>query len=283
MTSRSNRGRNLPAIKKRIIFASIGLIIVIAILAGIKALQIGAMINHGKKFVAPPETITSTAVRAEAWGSDLAAVGTLTAVQGVTVACELAGKVVRIAFESGAFVRKGDLLVGQDISSEESQLPGALAQAKLARSNLQRDVKMLAEKIISQADYDAALAAREQALAQVNTIRAAIGKKTTRPFQRTSRHQAGEPGPDAAGRGSGGHPAGPEPDLRRLRPPPAAALPVALRPAGAGYLRRPPRPHQCRNRHGAEPPWWTPKPAISSFRRPWKTGRRSLGPGCSST
>jgi membrane fusion protein, multidrug efflux system len=169
--------------KKRILFVCIGLIVIIAVLAGIKTLQIRGMIESGKKMVPPPETVTATTAKPESWSSDLTAVGTLNAVQGVTVACELVGKVVKIGFEPGSFVHKGDLLISQDTSSEQAQLQSALAQAELTRSNLQRDVKMLAEKIISQADYDAALASRDQAQAQVENIRATIAKKNVRaPF-----------------------------------------------------------------------------------------------------
>ena len=81
--------------KKRVILVILGLVIVIAALAGVKWLQIGAMIKHGKSFVPPPETVTSAAVKADSWTADLTAVGTLTAVQGVTIAAELAGKVVK--------------------------------------------------------------------------------------------------------------------------------------------------------------------------------------------
>jgi len=169
--------------KKRLILSILGLIAVIAILAGVKALQIGAMISHGKKFVPPPETVTSTRVKTETWAADLTAVGTLTAVQGVTVAAELDGKVVKIGFEPGTTVKKGDLLVRQDTSSEEAQLPGLAAQMKLARTELARDDKMLVDKIISQSDHDKAAAAYDQAVAQVNNVRATIDKKTIRaPF-----------------------------------------------------------------------------------------------------
>ena len=169
--------------KKRIIFVVLGLVIVIAVLSGIKALQIRAMIDSGKKMVPPPETVTATSVNSEPWTSSLTAVGTLNAVQGVTVASELAGKVVGISFQPGAFVHKGDLLVSQDTTVEQAQLQGAVAQAELTRSNLARDVKQLAEKIISQADYDAAQNAWQQALAQAQNIRATIAKKTIRaPF-----------------------------------------------------------------------------------------------------
>jgi membrane fusion protein (multidrug efflux system) len=169
--------------KKRVIFAITGLVVLVAVLAAVKVMQIGAMIDQGKKFVPPPETVTTSPVRAESWETALSAVGTLTAVQGVTVAAELSGKVVRIAFTPGSHVKKGDLLVCQDTSSEEAQLPGATAQADLARSELERAAKMLKDKIISQSDYDKAVAAHEQAISQVKSIRATIAKKTIRaPF-----------------------------------------------------------------------------------------------------
>jgi membrane fusion protein (multidrug efflux system) len=66
---------------------------------------------------------------------------------------------------------------------EEAQLPGAEAQVSLTRSIVARDVEMLSEKIISQADYDAAVANHQQAMAQRDALRAAIGKKSIRaPF-----------------------------------------------------------------------------------------------------
>jgi membrane fusion protein (multidrug efflux system) len=169
--------------KKRIIFSVLGLLIIIAILGAVKALQIGAMIDQGKKFVPPPETVTTALVKADSWDTALTAVGTLNAVQGVTVAAELPGKVVKIAFEPGTAVKKGDLLIKQDTTSEEAQLPGAVAQANLTRSNRQRAETLLKEMIISQADYDTAVSSNDQANAQADTIRATIAKKTIRaPF-----------------------------------------------------------------------------------------------------
>ena len=87
--------------KKRIIITATALVLIVGILAGVKIMQIGAMIDQGKKFVAPPETVTAAVVTSESWKSELSAVGTLTAVRGVTVAAELPGKVVKISFEPG--------------------------------------------------------------------------------------------------------------------------------------------------------------------------------------
>ena len=164
--------------KKRILFAIIGVAIVIAALAAVKALQIRAMIGHGKKAAIPPDTVTTAVARDESWETTLSAVGSLTAVQGVTVAAEVPAKVVEIAFEAGRKVKKGDLLIRQDTSVEEAQLPGAEAQVNLTQSVVARDVEMLAEKIISQADYDAAVAGHQQAKAQVAALRATIARKS---------------------------------------------------------------------------------------------------------
>lgn len=169
--------------KKRILFAILGLVIVIAVLAAVKAMQIRAMIEQGKKAVLPPDTVTTAVARAESWETSLSAIGSLTAVQGVTVAAELPAKVVEIAFAPGAKVLRGDLLIRQDTSVEEAQLPGAEAQVALTQSVLARDVEMLKEKIISRADYDVAAAGHQQAMAQVEILRAIIAKKSVRaPF-----------------------------------------------------------------------------------------------------
>jgi membrane fusion protein (multidrug efflux system) len=169
--------------KKRIIIAVLGLVLIIAALAGIKILQIRKMIDQGKKFVPPAETITTSPVASDSWETALTAVGSLNAVQGVIVSAELAGKVANISFEAGTTVKKGDILLRQDTSSEEAQLPGALSQVNLNRANQKRADKLFADGIISQSDHDTAVSNTAQAQAQADNIRATIAKKTVRaPF-----------------------------------------------------------------------------------------------------
>jgi membrane fusion protein (multidrug efflux system) len=169
--------------KKRIFFTIVGLIVLIAVLGGIKGLQIFRMTAAGKQFVPPPETITSFEVQTKAWETLLTSVGTLEAVQGVMVTAELKGKVESIAFEPGAKVMAGDLLVQQDISSETAQLRASEAAVKLAKITLERTRKLLIEKTVSQSQYDNADAQYKQAAAQADNIRATIAKKTIRaPF-----------------------------------------------------------------------------------------------------
>lgn len=169
--------------KKRIIFTIIGLIALIALLGGIKGLQIYQMAANGKQFVPPPETVTTFEVNPDSWESLMTSVGSLEAVQGVMVTAELTGKVVNIAFKPGTMVQTGDLLLQQDISSETAQLQASEAAVALAKMTLERTRKLLTEKTVSQSQYDNADAQYKQAAAQLDTIRSAISKKTIRaPF-----------------------------------------------------------------------------------------------------
>lgn len=168
------------SMKKRIIITLIGLAVVIGILGGIKGLQIDRMIAQGSQMVPPPEPVTTAVARTEAWESVLTSVGSLAAVQGVTVTAELAGKIVNIAFKPGTLARAGDLLVQQDTSSEEAQLRATEATVALAKLNLERLGKLLSERTISQSQFDNADAQFKQAVAQSDNIRATIAKKTIR-------------------------------------------------------------------------------------------------------
>lgn len=165
------------------IFAILGLVAVFVVLAGVKAGQIGTMIGAGKSFAPPPEAVTSTKVEAAQWPSSRAAIGTLVAVRGVTLAAELPGLVREIDFDSGAVVRRGEVLVKLDTSTEEAQLVSARADAELARVALQRARTLRRNNANAEADLDAADARAKQAAAAVATLQATIAKKTIRaPF-----------------------------------------------------------------------------------------------------
>ena len=168
---------------KTLLLCGAGVLVVFALLAGVKTLQIRAMINHGKQLKIPPEAVTAVSTQQQSWETLITAVGSLEAVQGVVVTAEMTGKVTAIAFEPGTRVRTGDLLVQQDISAENAQLRAAEAAVVLAKINFERSKKMLETKVVAESSYDNAEAQLKQAQAQADTIRAAIAKKTIRaPF-----------------------------------------------------------------------------------------------------
>ena len=169
--------------KKPILIAVGVIVLVVLVLGGIKASQIAAMVAAGESFVPPPQAVTTAEVREVSWKPELTAVGSVVAVQGVTVASEVPGTITEIAFQSGQTVKKGDLLVRLDTSIERAQLASAVASAKLANLDYQRRKNLPPAGAVSAADVDAAAAKATQAAADVANVKAVIARKTIRaPF-----------------------------------------------------------------------------------------------------
>ncbi|MDB6094747.1 MAG: efflux transporter, family, subunit [Verrucomicrobia bacterium] len=168
---------------KKYSLTTLGVMAVVLAIVGTKILQFKAMAAAGAAMVMPAETVTSTTVHDAEWERSISATGSVVAVQGVTVSAEMAGKITKIAFEAGATVAAGDLLVQLDTSTEEAQLRSADAASMLGKTNLDRANELRAKNTNSQADLDAVDAQAKQAAAQADNIRSIIAKKTIRaPF-----------------------------------------------------------------------------------------------------
>ena len=160
-----------------VFFTLVGLGLVVGFLIGTKVIQIKALIASAENFEVPPEYVTSATVTKESWKQTLDAVGSLTAVQGVLVSTEVAGKVEDFHFESGESVESGQLLVELDTSTEKAQLAAAQAEADLASINLDRAKKLRQSNTVAAAELDSAQAAFLAAEAQVENLEAMITKK----------------------------------------------------------------------------------------------------------
>jgi membrane fusion protein (multidrug efflux system) len=165
-------------------FVMLGLMtVLIAGLGFVKVRQFQAMADEFAAMQPPPEAVTTIVAEAAEWPTTLSAIGTVAAVQGVTVSADLPGIVERIAFESGRTVSRGDLLVQLDTRQEQAQLAAAEAQLELTRLNHERMSGLVKQDAVSRAEYDAAAAAHTQAQARLREIRATIERKTIRaPF-----------------------------------------------------------------------------------------------------
>lgn len=169
--------------KKPMLISLAGLVIIVVLLAGSKALQIGAMIEAGENFKMPPITVTAATAKVDQWERVIKAVGSFEAVQGVNITATYSGKVSKIYFSSGASVKQGDLLIQQDISAEQAELRDAQASKKVAEMNLERSSRLLKTRAISQATYDSDDAVLKGAQARIDVVRATIDNKTIRaPF-----------------------------------------------------------------------------------------------------
>ena len=130
-----------------------GLVALVIILVGIKAMQIAKMMST--PMMMPPTTVSSAVVKEEDWPPVFSSVGSITAVQGAVLSTDLAGTVGKVNFESGGEAKKGDVLVQLVASQEEADL-------ELARSNLLRARDLAARKVVSKQELDAAESAFKQ-------------------------------------------------------------------------------------------------------------------------
>ena len=131
----------------------------------------------------PPATVATSKVQQESWQPSLSAVGSMVAVNDVSVTNEVPGKVDKIQFESGQRVEKGEPLIHLDAEVDRAELRGLQSELQLAQVQFERAAKLVKERSVSQSNYDEAKARLETAKANVASKQALINKKTIRaPF-----------------------------------------------------------------------------------------------------
>ncbi len=118
----------------------------------------------------------------------ISATGTLNALSTVDVGSEVSGKVTEVLADFNDRVRKGQVIARIDPSTFEAQIAQGDATIASARANLQtaqaglrnaeldysRKASLVQQKLIARSDLDLALAARDQARAQVTAAEAQI-------------------------------------------------------------------------------------------------------------
>ena len=161
------------------------LVVAAAVVGGLayfKLRQVQAAVKS-HAFTPPPEAVTTIAAKQEVWPSTLSVVGTMNAIHGVTVSADLPGTVDQINFDSGKWVKEGEVLVQLDTRQERAQLAATQAQQDLAKINYDRTQQLVNEGVMSRQDYDKAMADHRQTEANTAEIKATIDRKTIRaPF-----------------------------------------------------------------------------------------------------
>ena len=159
----------------------LGLLLAVVFFLGfLKYRQVQAMIALSPSFAPPPPAVTTAVVHSVSWQPTVRAIGSLEAVQGVTVAADLPGVVKEILFESGKPAKAGDILVRLVTDEEQAELDSAQAQRDLKVLSLQRERDLIKSHTDSQANLDAADAEYRQAQANVDQVKASIDRKTIR-------------------------------------------------------------------------------------------------------
>jgi membrane fusion protein (multidrug efflux system) len=158
-----------------VLFGSIG---------GYQYLRFAALARAG--IAVPPVTIAAATANIENRASYLEAVGTIRAVRGVSLSAETSGQITAIDFDSGDEVAAGQVLLVLNDEVEQAARQNEIATAELARILYERDLKLIAQKSISQDQLDRSKADLARARAQVAETEARIrNKRIHAPFAGT--------------------------------------------------------------------------------------------------
>lgn len=129
----------------------------------------------------PPQTVSTMTASSQEWRPQLEAVGSLRAVNGANLSGQVAGIVSKVHFESGADVKKGDLLLELQSEDDKAKLDALKATASLAKITFERDSGLVKTNAVSQQTVDTdkgnlhnaeALVAQQQALVDYKSIAA---------------------------------------------------------------------------------------------------------------
>lgn len=170
--------------RRMLIMLGVVLLVVLS-LGGYKAFSVYRQIQV---FATPKPPIDVAVVTAneQPWQSQLPAIGTLKALQGVDLSLEIAGTVKALQFESGQKVTAGQLLLQLDSDVEKALLGTAEAELGLAKIEHGRGSQLVGSQAISKGDFDRLAAQLKKAYASVAQLNAALAKKSIlAPFSGT--------------------------------------------------------------------------------------------------
>ncbi len=136
-----------------------------------------------KNYRPAPVTISTSVAKAVNYQPRLSAVGSVLAINGVTISPELAGVVQKINFNSGDLVQAGQSLVQMDTDLDVQDLKNDEAKLNLNQLDFQRKKRLYGTGAISVSDYDLALSQLQQIEAMVAKDQVVIAKKDIKaPF-----------------------------------------------------------------------------------------------------
>jgi len=131
----------------------------------------------------PPPLVKAEPATTMRFVDRVEAVGTAVANEQVTLSAPVTERIVRLNFDDGSFVRRGQVVAVLQQGQEAAQLAEVQARARQAEQQLARITQLKNRGFATRADYDVQVAAAAAARAQGQQVRAQIGERViTAPF-----------------------------------------------------------------------------------------------------
>ena len=139
--------------------------------------------NRGKDGANAPVVVTTTVLQPTSFADAIVAIGTARARDSITVTAKVSEIVQAVHFDSGDEVKQGAVLVTLSGQQQQAALAQAEAAAKEAQQMYARQQELARQQLVATSQLDTQRAARDQAAAQVNQVRAQLGDRSIRaPF-----------------------------------------------------------------------------------------------------
>ncbi len=182
-TNSNQTALNKAGKAKRWLWLLLVCVLIFAVLAGLKFLQVSKAIAFANSFPERSESVTAITTSASSLPEIFRTIGEVQATQYVELRTEVDGKISEINFKGGEAVEKDQLLIQLDSSEERAQLRATRAQLKLAELQLKRASELRNKNLASKNDVDIAKADKDVLFANVAALVATINKKTLKaPF-----------------------------------------------------------------------------------------------------
>jgi membrane fusion protein (multidrug efflux system) len=175
--------------RKRGVIVTAGLVIVLALVAGVIKFRNGGAANAqdgaaaGGPASMPPMPVDVETARQQAVVDAVRATGRIDALQAVELRPDEQGRITALLFQEGQFVGKGAPLIKIDDDMLRAQAERAKADRDLANQQLERVRRLREQNAASAADFERGEAAARSAAAALAVLELQIARTTVRaPF-----------------------------------------------------------------------------------------------------
>lgn len=163
--------------KKRMTVMGIALLVVFGGIIAFNLIKAFMIRQFFASYEPPAVTVSSAVAQSVDWQPSISAIGNFVAINGVEVNSEASGNVVKIDFESGGYVVKGQPLITIDDSIDQALLKFNQSELTLKELNYKRQTDLFKKGATPSSSVDEANANLQQAQAKVEQIQAQINQK----------------------------------------------------------------------------------------------------------